>query len=385
MSVFGTSVRVDGAIAMVDESGSGARRKARNVTEKQRKTDHIQPALSRGLAGQSPSESDLLLEPYRRELLLHCYRLLGSLHDAEDAVQETMLRAWRHFNTFTEKGPGSLRSWLYTIATNASLDALKKRSPRTLPTAVTLASDPTRPVAPQKAEVLWLEPFPDSWLFEATENPEVRYTRQESISLAFLTALQMLPPRQRAILLLSDVLDWQASEIAQWLEISVSAVKSALHRARVTLEKNYPNSKRELAPMGLTDAATNALLARYLQAWETDDVDGLVALLKEDAMLSMPPVPSWYQGREAIRTFLLAILFPSGVQKLWRLSPTRANGQPAFVVYRADEATKSYQAFALQVVTLAVSQHNLWQIAEVTAFLDPELVTSLGFPLHLPD
>jgi len=225
-----------------------------------------------------------------------------------------MLRAWRHFDTFTFKGPGSLCAWLYTIATNTSLDTLKKRSPRTLPTTASPAWNPQRPVAPRSAEALWLEPFPDSWLAEAAENPEARYTQHESVSLAFLTALQLLPPRKRAILLLSDVLDWHAVEIAQLLEISVSAVNSALYRARVTLEKNYHCEQREMAQVHRADAATNTLLARYLQAWETDDVDGLVALLKEDATLSMPPVPSWYQGREAIRTILLAVLFPSGVQ-----------------------------------------------------------------------
>jgi RNA polymerase sigma-70 factor, ECF subfamily len=210
------------------------------VTEKHRKTDHVHETLITDFAVHSHSQNGLLLEPYRNELLLHCYRLLGSLHDAEDAVQDTMLRPWRHFDTFTDLGLGSLRAWLYTIATNTSLDTLKKRSPRTLPTSVSLESDPTRPVAPRSAEALWLEPFPDSWLTEATENPEARYTRQESVSLAFLTALQLLPPRQRAILLLSDVLDWRAVEIAQLLEISVGAANSALHRARVTLEMQHP-------------------------------------------------------------------------------------------------------------------------------------------------
>ncbi len=336
------------------------------------------------LAVHDHVESGLLIETYRRELLLHCYRLLGSLYDAEDAVQEAMLRAWRHFGTFVDLGPGSLRTWLYTIATNTCFDALKKRSPRTLPTAASLASDPTRAVAPRSAEALWLEPFPDSWLAEATENPEARYTRQESVSLAFLTALQLLPPRQRAILLLSDVLDWRAREIAPLLEISVSAVNSALHRARVTLEKNYPSEQREMAQAYCADAATNTLLAHYLQAWETDDVDGLVALLREDAMFSMPPVPSWYQGREAIRTILLAVLFPSGVRHRWRLFPTRANGQPAFVVYRAEEATGVYQGFSLQVVTLDDSRHDQRQVADVTTFLGPKFVTSFGFPLQLP-
>ncbi|QBD75156.1 sigma-70 family RNA polymerase sigma factor [Ktedonosporobacter rubrisoli] len=354
-----------------------------SVTGKHRQADCMNEAPITDQASLDQSSCGLLFESYRHELLLHCYRLLGSLHDAEDAVQETMLRAWRHFDTFTQKGPGSLRAWLYKIATNTSLDLLKKRLPRTLPTAATPPWDPDRPVAKREAEELWLEPFPNSWLAEATENPEARYTRGESVSLAFLTALQLLPPRQRAILLLSDVLDWRAVEIAQLLEISGGAVNSALHRARVTLEKNYPSLQREMAQVDRVDAATKMLLTRYLQAWETGDVNGLVALLKEDATLSMPPIPSWYQGREAIRTFFRAVLFPSGVQNRWRLSPTRANGQPAFVVYRADEATRAYRAFALQVVTLDATLSDLPQVASVTAFLEPELVTSFGFPLQL--
>ncbi|GLV55507.1 RNA polymerase sigma factor [Dictyobacter sp. S3.2.2.5] len=332
------------------------------------------------VARTDQAASSLVIEPYRRELLLHCYRLLGSLHDAEDAVQDAMLRAWRHFDTFTESDPGSLRRWLYTIATNTSLDMLKKRSPRTLPTVATPASDAAQSVAPRNSEVLWLEPFPDNWLAEAAEDPEARYSRHESISLAFLTALQVLPPRQRAILLLSDVLDWRAAEVAHLLEISVGAVNSALHRARVTLEKNYQSEQPEGMLFDGTNAAINTLLARYLKMWESDDVDGLVALLKEDATLSMPPVPSWYQGRDAIRRVLLAVLFPPGVQNRWRLSPTRANRQPAFVVYRIDEATGSYRAFALQVVTLAGVPRDGWQIASVTAFLDPDLAPSFGFP-----
>jgi len=347
-----------------------------SVTEQSRKADEReQESLSTAQA-----EPESLLEPYRNELLLHCYRLLGSLHDAEDTVQDTMLRAWRHFDNFTYRGPGSLRAWLYTIATNTSLDALKKRSPRTLPTAASPVWNPQQPVAARSTEMLWLEPLPDSRLIdEAAENPEARYTQHESVSLAFLTALQLLPSRQRAILLLSDVLDWRAAEIAQLLEISVSAVNSALHRARVTLEKSYPREQQEVAQFHRVDAATNALLTRYLHAWETDDVDGLVALLKEDATLSMPPVPSWYQGREAIHTVLRAVLFPSGVRDRWRLSPTHANGQPAFMVYRSDDATGLYRAFAVQVITLDGSG----QITGVTAFLGSELAAIFGFPLQL--
>jgi RNA polymerase sigma-70 factor (ECF subfamily) len=308
------------------------------------------------------------------------------LHDAEDAVQETMLRAWRRFDTFTFRGPESLRSWLYTIATNISLDALKKRSPRTLPTTASPAADPEKPVTSKSIESLWLDPFPDAWLVSAeeqAEDPEAHYTRAESVSLAFLVALQLLPPRQRAILILSDVLDWRANEIAHLLEISVSAVNSALHRARVTLEKNYSTRKPEMALVSSADATTNTLLARYVNAWETDDITGLVTLLKEDAIFNMPPIPSWYQGREAIRTILLAIAFQSGVQNQWRLYPTHANGQPAFVVYQADESKRSYQAYAVQVVTLDSSQLHQRQIATITTFLNPELVAAFGFPLHL--
>jgi RNA polymerase sigma-70 factor (ECF subfamily) len=331
---------------------------------------------------QNQSDIGSLIEPYRRELHLHCYRLLGSLHDAEDVVQETMLRAWRHFDTFTFRGPGSLRTWLYTIATNASLDALKKRSPRTLPTATGEAAEPERQVASRSAELLWLEPFPDSWLADAIENPEARYTRAESISLAFLTALQLLPPRQRAILILSDVLDWRAAEIANLLEISLSAVNSALHRARVTLEKNYHSDEREIVQVDHSDAAISTLLSRYLKAWEADDVDGLVALLKEDATMSMPPVPSWYQGRAAIRWLLLIAAFGSGIQRRWRMVPTRANGQVAFALYRAADVKSAYLAYGVQVITLAGSGEKR-QIADVTAFLDPWLVTAFGCPPQL--
>ncbi len=359
------------------------------MTSEQKKTgglsseaNRVDDVLIKSLTVHDQSDISSRIEPYRRELHLHCYRLMGSLHDAEDVVQETMLRAWRHFDSF--KGQGSLRTWLYTIATNACLDALKKRVPRTLPTVAIPEADPEKPVAPRSAEVLWLEPFPDTWLVEVTENPEARYTRAESVSLAFLTALQLLPARQRAILILADVLDWRMSEIAHLLDLSVSAVKSALHRARVTLEKNYPGEKREMAQVRHADAATSALLSRYVQAWETDDITGLVALLKEDAMLSMPPVPSWYRGREAIRAILLTVAFGSGGQKRWRLYSTRANGQPAFVLYRADEAQSSYRAFSVQVITLDDALVPS-QIAEVTAFLDPSLAVSFGFPLQLPE
>jgi RNA polymerase sigma-70 factor (ECF subfamily) len=331
-------------------------------------------------AGEGRTDISSLLEPYRRELQLHCYRLMGSLQDAEDMVQETMLRAWRRFATFT--GSASLRTWLYTIATNVCLDALKKRPPRTMPVVVNPAADPRLPLAPPISEPIWLEPVPDSWLVEA-DNPETRYTRQESVSFAFLTALQLLPPRQRAVLILADVLDWRASEIAALLEITVSAVNSALHRARVTLAKQHHMNERAPESMRRTaDPQTSALLARYVHAWETDDIAGIVALLKEDAVLSMPPFPSWYQGREAILAILAAGPFGTAARRRWKLRPTSANGQPAFVFYQAEPSQGIFHAFGVQVVTID------WlsgQIAELTIFKNPSLAPYFGSPPQLPE
>lgn len=338
-------------------------------------------AQTHNLSGDS-SAFIALVESYRRELHLHCYRLLGSLHEAEDMVQETMLRAWHHSDTF--KGQASVRTWLYRIATNVCLDALKKRSSRTLPVMASPAADPFLPLAPAWAESTWLEPYPDSWLAEATEDPAARYSRRESVSLAFLTVLQLLPPRQRAILILSDVLDWRASEIASLLSISVSAVNSALHRARVSMEKQYHTDDRERREKLEVDAATQALLDRYLHAWETEDVDGLVALMKEDATFTMPPSPSWYQGREAIRAQIATHGLAPELQHRWFFLPTGSNGGPAFAVYRATYVSGPAQAFGIQVLTLECSASDV-RIADVTTFLDPSLFPSFGFAPDLPE
>jgi RNA polymerase sigma-70 factor, ECF subfamily len=328
-----------------------------------------------------PAEFASLVEPYRQELHLHCYRLLGSLHDAEDMVQETMLRAWQHGDAF--KGQSSLRTWLYKIATNACLDVLKKRPARTLPVAATSEADPLLPFAPAWSRSSWLEPFPDSWLSQEAEDPAARYSRRESVSFAFLIVVQLLPPRQRAILLLSDVLDWHASEIAELLSLSVSAVNSALHRARVRLSKHYHTPEREGGADLHADAATKTLLERYLHAWESEDIEGLVALMKEDATFGMPPLPSWYRGRDAIRVLLTQRIFAGETQKRWSFSPTGANGCPAFAMYRAVGSGGPSRAFGIQVLTLEATTSGLL-IADSTTFLDPLFFPSFGFPQELP-
>jgi RNA polymerase sigma-70 factor (ECF subfamily) len=339
------------------------------------------PALAAHLAAARRGdhhEFSGLTEPYRRELQVHCYRLLGSFHEAEDLVQETLLRAWRRLDTYA--GRASFRAWLYKIATNACLDALasRKRARRLLPPATHRAADPHAAIKPP--EPIWLEPYPDAWLVEAAANPEARYAAQESISLAFLTALQLLPPRQRAVLILSDVLDWRAREVAELLDLSVSAANSALHRARTTLARHYRARPRQMVPAAKDDERTQSLLRKYVQAWEAADVDGLVALLKADVVFTMPPSPSWYRGRAATSAFVAATvfkdegLFAGQAVGRWRLRPVRANGQPAFALYQRAEAGR-YRAFGLQVLSLDGDR-----LAQVASFLDPAFVSLFGLP-----
>jgi RNA polymerase sigma-70 factor, ECF subfamily len=321
-----------------------------------------------------------LTEPYRRELQVHCYRILGSLHESEDMVQETMLKAWKRLDTY--EGRASFRSWLYKIATNSCLDFLdQQKSRRLLPFEKLSPSDPKTPILPPALEIAWLEPFPDEWLGDKSAiNPEARYTDTESISLAFLTALQTLPPRQRAVLILRDVLDFSAIETADVLELTVSSVNSALHRARTTLSQRYHHGELEDSTMSSTDERTQWLLDHFVQAWETADVDGLVALLKADAAFAMPPSPSWYQGQIAIGIFAAATvfgdggMFPGKAVQRWRLLPTRANGSPAFAIYQRDDRNE-YQAFGLVAVTLSGDK-----LTQIISFIDPSLPPLFGFP-----
>ena len=330
--------------------------------------------LSAARAGDQHEFSGLT-EPYRRELQLHCYRILGSLQDAEDTVQETLLRAWRRLDTF--EGRASLRAWLYKIATNACFDALDRRPRRrVLPTAQFPPTDPQQPFAPPITEPIWLEPYPDDLIAEPETGPEAHYSLHESVSLAFLAALQSLPPRQRAALILCDVLDWQAREAAELLEITVPAVSSALHRARVTMKNNYHARGLDTLSLTATANSLHSLLDRYVQAWESADVDGLVSLLREDATLSMPPLPTWYAGREAIISAAQATIFAGDAHGRWLMRPIRANRQPACAVYQRDEAGV-YRAFGISVLTIAQDG-----VADVITFLEPALFPRFGLPLE---
>lgn len=309
-----------------------------------------------------------MTEPHRRELQAHCYRMMGSAQDAEDMVQETFLRAWRGRETFA--GRASFRAWLYRIATNACLDALEKRPKKVIPLTRGAASTMDEPIPGDVNDPIWLEPFPDEWLIQDDQNPERQVSTRENIALAFTAALHLLPPRQRAILILRDVLDWQANEVADLLCISVPAVKSALHRARTTLANHCSPTKNAL------DEIHHEQLERYIQAWESADIPALLNLLTEDATFSMPPIPSWYQGCETIRRLIEATIFRGDANGRWRLHPTRANGQPAFGLYR--NAGEHYQGYGIQVLTIRGSL-----IADIITFRSPPLFSLFQLPATL--
>lgn len=317
------------------------------------------------------AEFQRLSEPHRAELRVHCYRMLGSLQDAEDLVQETYLRAWRGWEGF--QGRASLRGWLYRIATNACLNVLERRKTarRLLPEAVAPAVDGP-PCAATVSEVPWLEPFPDALMEgvpDQAPGPEARYETEEAVRLAFVAAIQHLAPRPRAILLLRDVLGFSAAETAQLLDSSETSVNSALRRARLGLRERLPPGAQPTP-----SDQVQPLLDRYLQTWESTDVDGFVTLLREEAILSMPPYEEWYAGRDAIRTFLAWRWLQT---RGWRhvLRPTAANGQPAFAAYRIGEDSPRGRASAIHVLTLKEGR-----IAAVTAFIEPRLLRMFGLP-----
>ncbi len=328
--------------------------------------------ISRARAGDSDAFGELT-EPYHRELEVHCYRMLGSFADAEDALQDTLLTAWQGLAEF--EGRASVRTWLYRIATNRCLNARRSASRRQAKEWDVPNVEPPEPT--RLGEVMWLEPFPDALLegvIDVPSGPEARYEQTEAISLAFVTALQLLPPRQLAVLILRDVLGFHANEVAGMLDSTVESVNSALKRARASLQRRRsPAVGREPAPAS-GSPSEDAIVAKFVSAWESADLDALVTLLTDDVFMSMPPMPFEYEGRDAVARFS-ASLFGAGRRS--DLVPTRANGQPAFGAYRRDP-TGIRHGTGLFVLTLTGDR-----ICAMTRF-EASVLPWFGLPRSLP-
>ncbi|MFN2560364.1 MAG: sigma-70 family RNA polymerase sigma factor [Jatrophihabitans sp.] len=319
-----------------------------------------------------PSEADFAqrTEPLRRELLAHCYRMLGSFHDAEDVVQETYLRAWRGFDDF--EGRSSVRTWMYRIATRACLTALENKGRRVLPSGIGAPSDdPAGPLAERRSDVPWLQPLPDDAVRGDGEDPAMVAVRRESTRLAFVAALQGLPARQRAALILRDVLAFPAADVAELLEMTVAAVNSALQRARTQLQSSTPSE--ELVTM--TPDVDVELLDRFISAFEAADMSALSGLFRDDVRLEMPPVPTWFDGRGAVLGFFTSRVL-AGQRR--RLVPTSANGCPAAATYVAGVDGRM-RAHNIQVLEVRDGR-----VAHIYAFLDTEVFASFGLPLEWP-
>jgi RNA polymerase sigma-70 factor (TIGR02960 family) len=314
----------------------------------------VPTALLHAARAGDPSAFAELVAPYRDELQAHCYRMLGSLHDAEDAVQESLARAWRSVGRLDERG--FVRAWLYTIATNRCLTAIDQRRRRELPVDVTPGTPAT--------EISWLEPYPGI-------SPETQYLARESVELAFVAALQHLSAIQRAVLILREVLGFSAAEVAGQLGTSTAAVNSALQRARQAIESAGPTQQAVLRDLG--DAGVADIVTRWTDAWQAGDVDAIVAMLAADARYSMPPLPQWYRGHDEIRAFLRQ----GPLQSRWRFLPTMANSQLAFGTYLWQDAAGAYVPGGLDVLTLREGR-----VAEVVAFLSADF-TRFGLPARI--
>jgi RNA polymerase sigma-70 factor (ECF subfamily) len=319
-----------------------------------------------------PTNEDFLrlADPMRRELLAHCYRMMGSVHDAEDLVQETYLRAWRAYDGF--EGRSSLRTWLYRIATTACLTALDSRTRRPLPTGLGAPSTEASAPLVQDTEVLWLEPMPDALTGAGADDPASIVTSRESIRLALIAALQHLPPRQRAVLILRDVLRWKAAEVAEAVGTSTAAVNSILQRARAQLSEVSPSLDDPVEPLS---PEQRAQLDRYVAAFENYDVDSLVDLFTKDAIWEMPPFVGWYQGPETIAE-LTRVQCPAERAGDLKLIPVAANGQPAFAVYFRENGV--YQQFAIMVLTFS-GEH----VSHVGMFFEEKLFETFELPATL--
>jgi RNA polymerase sigma-70 factor, ECF subfamily len=319
--------------------------------------DQILEAARRG----DESAYASLVELYRGELQAHCYRMLGSVHDAEDAMQDALLRAWKALPRF--EGRSSLRSWLYRIATNTCLDIIGKRPKRVLPVDYGPPTDPHDGPGDPVVESVWVEPYPDELLpDDLAAGPEARYEQRESVELAFIASLQLLPATQRAALVLREVLGFSAKETAAALDTSVASVNSALQRARATLESRLPERSQQETLRALGDEEVTKTVERYMAAWERNDVDTVVGMLAEDATFAMPPLASWFGPRDRIAEFL-AYSPMSGAWR-WRPLRVRANGQEALAFYAWDEDEGCYMPFALNVLTFDGER-----ISDVTAFI----------------
>ena len=319
------------------------------------------------------ADAELLeaIERHRRDLHAHCYRMLGSLHDAEDALQDTLLRAWRGYARF--EGRSSLRTWLYTIATNTCLTAIARRPARALPVDYGPAADPHGPGTEPLAESTWIEPYPDDalGLGAGAAAPEARYERRESVELAFVAALAHLAPRPRAVLILREVLGFSAREVAGVLDTTVASVNSSLQRARKTVDERMPPMSQQATLRMLGDERTRGLVERYTDALESGDVEAVLALLVEDATWSMPPLPEWYGGHVAIAGFLEH----GPMRERWRHLATHANGQLAVGCYMWNDEQDAYAAQVIDVLTLRGDR-----IAAVTSFIGGALFRAFGLP-----
>jgi RNA polymerase sigma-70 factor (ECF subfamily) len=331
-------------------------------------------AAEQAAQSTAPKDSENLeleLEQYRRELTAYCYRMLGSTFEAEDAVQETMVRAWRSLDRF--EGRSSLRSWLHRIATNVCLDMLNGSQRRARPMDLAEPKTADGPLGNTLPEATWIQPMPDSSILPESDDPADLVVERDSIRLAFVAALQHLPPRQRAVLILREVLRWKATEVAELLETTVVSVNSALQRARTTLGEVDLTTSDPLQP---DDEEQRKLLARYVDAFERYDLDSLTAILHEDATLSMPPYALWLRGHADIRAWFLGM----GIGcRGSRLIPTQANGSPAFGQYRPSSSGEGHDPWALQVIEISGGQ-----VVGLNAFLDTaSLFPLFGLPSHL--